>query len=690
MSVMSHSEENARYVIGVDVGGTFTDLFILDQETGEVVTGKVPSTIDDQSRGLVEGILRERVAFSEIATIVHGTTVGTNALLERRGSKTGLITTAGFEDVLEMRRRDRPQTWGLRGSYQPVIERDLRLGVRERTLASGEIETILNEADVITALKRLQDAGCDSLCIAFINAYANPANELAAKDCVRAHWHNDHITVSCDILPEIREFERVSTSVLNAYLQPKMAHYLGQLKDRLGDKGFAGDLLIVQSNGGVMDVASAGSQPIRTALSGPAAGVMAAKFIGKSAGFENIITCDMGGTSFDVSLIAEGQSSLAAQASIDFGMVVRSPMIEMTTIGAGGGSIAWIDKAGILQIGPRSAGSNPGPVCYGLGNDEPTVTDANLLMGRINANRPIGGKLSHLDVDAARASIRTKIAAPLGISDLEAAEAIIQVANAKMAGAIRIVSIERGHDPEKFVAMPFGGGGALHIGALIKEVGLQAGLVPRFPGVTSALGCVISDMRHDALRTVNIPLSTLDESEALGWIEALWDKCYGRMSQSGQTRFERITEEIEADMLYLGQTHTVKVSVRTRGELTREGLLNAFERAYRRQIGQPLENVPIQIVNLRVAAIGHRAQLDLSALAPKSGQTAEQALIETRQVWSEGEWHSTPIYNRLALGVAECIKGPAILEQPDTTIFLEPDLMAKVDENGNLIVTRKI
>ena len=688
MTVSAKSDSKARYIIGIDVGGTFTDLFFVDRQTGAAFTGKLPSTVEDQSIGLVEGISRQLDNFADIDTIVHGTTVGTNALLERKGTRTGLITTAGFEDVLEMRRRDRPHTWGLRGGYQPVISRELRLGVAERTLADGQIETELDSDSVKKAAQQLLEAGCEGVCIAFINAYANASNEQAAAEIVRDIWPNDHVTVSSDILPEIREFERVSTAVLNAYLQPRMAHYLNRLDSQARGRDFAGDILIVQSNGGVMSIESAASQPVRTALSGPAAGVIAASFIGQSAGFDNLITCDMGGTSFDVSVIAEGRSALAAQSSIDFGMVVRTPMIEITTIGAGGGSIAWIDGAGLLQIGPQSAGSNPGPVCYGLGNREPTVTDANLLLGRINADKPIGGKLDRLDVEAATKAIKEKIADPLGISEMEAAEAIIQVANARMAGAIRIVSIERGHDPAKFAAMPFGGGGALHIGALIREVGLSSGLVPRYPGVTSALGCVIADMRHDAVRTVNQMLGQLDEAQLADWADALWQTCSSRITDAGSGVFDTIEEEIEADMLYAGQTHTVQVKLAGRDALNRDGLLQAFEAAYRAQIGQPLDNIPVRIVNLRLAAIARRPSLDLTAMAPKDGKTAAEAQTGMRRIWAEGGWHEAPVYDRLALAIGEQIVGPALLEQADTTIFIDPGLTGEVDKLGNLLITR--
>ena len=681
------SSRTAPFVIGIDVGGTFTDLFFLDRSTGTVTTGKVPSTVADQSIGLVDGISRELTDFGDIATIVHGTTVGTNALLERKGTRTGLITTAGFEDVLEMRRRDRPHTWGLRGGYAPVISRELRIGVGGRVLADGTIETPLDEDAVIAAAEQLLAAGCEGLCISFINSYANPQLEHRAAALVRAIWPNDHVTVAADILPEIREFERLSTATLNAYLQPRMALYLNQLKTRTAERGGDSDILIVQSNGGVMSLDAAASQPVRTALSGPAAGVIAARHIGQSAGFDNVITCDMGGTSFDVSVIADGKTALAAQTSIDFGMVVRTPMIEITTIGAGGGSIAWIDGAGLLQIGPQSAGSDPGPVCYGLGNDQPTVTDANLLLGRINADRPIGGKLDRLDVEAARAAIQRVIAEPLGIDVMDAAEAIIKVANARMAGAIRIVSIERGHDPAKFAAMPFGGGGALHIGALIREVGLNTGLVPRYPGVTSALGCVIADMRHDTVRTVNLPLAQLDEAQLRAWIDDLYAASSARIA-SGSETFDQLEEAIEADMLYAGQTHTVQVQLGGRDALTRDGLAAAFADAYRMQIGAPLEGIPVRLVNLRLAVIARRDKLDLRVMAPVDGLTAEAARTGTRDIYADGQWQQAGIYDRLALGVGEHIAGPALLEQADTTIYIDPGLVGDVDEFGNLRIER--
>ena len=682
-----------RTVVGVDVGGTFTDVFFVNEADGSCDVAKVPSTPADQSIGICNGITQERDDLGDVSLIIHGTTVGTNALLERKGAKTGIITTEGFRDVIEMRRRDRPETWGLWGIFEPVVSRDLRIEVGERVLADGTLHTAVDPTDVKAAAKTLLARGAESVCVFFLNSYANDRNEKAAAAAVREVWPNDHVTTSSEILPEIREFERCSTSTLNAYLQPPLGDYLEKLDKGLRRGGFGGEVLIVQSNGGVMSVDTARAFPVRTALSGPAAGVIAGAHIGDSAGFPNLITCDMGGTSFDVSLIADGESALAAQASVDFGMVVRTPMIEITTIGAGGGSIAWIDRGGLLQIGPESAGSDPGPVCYGLGNDHPTVTDANLVMGRINADRPIGGKLDRLDVDAAKAAIINHVAGPLGIDVMEAAEAVIRVANAKMAGAIRLVSVERGHDPEKFVAMPFGGGGSLHTGALIKEVGLSKALVPRFPGVTSALGCVIADMRFDRVHTLNVMLDDLD-LEMLSRELTETAKDGEKRLQEANVSFNGIEHVFELDMLYLGQTHTVAVRlpvavVDDKADINREIIQASFEDAYRKSFGRLLDGIAMRVLNLRVTVVGRRPKFDLTILRPSGDTSVENARIDSRQLWVEGKWWETDIYSRLDLPEGASIPGPALLEQPDTTIFIDPDLAGEVDHFGNLIISRK-
>lgn len=687
------NNKTSSYLVGVDVGGTFTDIFFLDETTGSCKVAKVQTTLHNQAQGLLAGVLNNVDHAADITTVVHGTTVGTNALLERKGAKTGIITTSGFRDVLEMRRRDRPQTWGLWGSFSPVVPRDLRHEVPERTLADGTIQTAVNQDAVKEAVQKLLVAEVESISIVFINSYANPENEKIALKIVKELWPNEFVDVSSNILPEIREFERTSTTTLNAYLQPTIGRYLAKLEAGLKDEGFKGQLLIVQSNGGVMTVETAKKLPIRTTLSGPAAGVIASAYIACEAGFPNVITCDMGGTSFDVSLVDNCKNSLSAQTNIGFGMTIRTPMIEITTIGAGGGSIAIVDDIKLLQVGPESAGSHPGPVCYGLGNDRPTVTDANLVLGRINADKPIGGTLSQLDVESAKASIEKHIAIPLGLEVMAAAEAIVKVANSKMAGAIRLVSIERGYDPNKFAAMPFGGGGALHVGALIRDVGLKSALIPRYPGINSALGCTIADMRHDFVQTVNGVLGVLDLTSLEKSMLKLAQKGTDLLKNVGVS-FGNIKVLCVMDMCYQGQTHTLDVNIPANfneisTDIDAKMILNAFEECYRTVYGHPLDGIPVRILNLRISVLGLRPKFDLTLLAPTDGVTLEDMHTDTRLVWFDGGWHETAIYDRLPLSVGVTVSGPAILEQPDCTIFIEPGLKGKVDRFGNLIITEK-
>jgi N-methylhydantoinase A len=680
-----------KSIVGVDVGGTFTDLFLFDAAARTFKTAKVPSNRGNEAAGFMAG-LEALGDVGSFGSIVHGTTVGTNMLLERRGPRIGVITTRGFRDVLEMRRRDRRQTWGLWGEFVPIADRDLRLEVDERTLADGTVRTAVNAGAVALAADELKARGAEALAIIFINAYANAENERRALEAARAVWPNEHVSASYQVMPEIREFERASTTALNAYLQPGVGAYLGRLEGALAEKRFAGTFHIVQSNGGVMSTATARHLPVRTALSGPAAGVIAAAAIARATGYDNVITCDLGGTSFDVSVVGGGKASLAAQTTIDFGMVIRTPMIEITTIGAGGGSIASVDRGGLLQVGPESAGSVPGPACYGAGNERPTLTDAHVVLGRIDAARPIGGKLKALDVEAAKRAIETHVAMPLKLDVMQAAEAIVRVADARMAGAIRLVSIERGHDPARFAAMPFGGGGALHVGALIKEIGLKCAVVPRFPGVTSALGCVIADLRHDQVQTLNLNVDGLD-------IAAL-DR---RMMTAGQEAkavvdaagiaVDRVDVVFELDMHYHGQTHTVAVplpvTLGPKGTgITEAAIRAAFDATYQAAFGRLLPGIPTRIVSLRTAAIGRRPAFDLTAFAPGADASLGKAAKGARKVFHGGTWHDTKVWSRLDLPEGAKIEGPAVLEQPDATIFIDPGLKATIDPLGNVIVER--
>jgi N-methylhydantoinase A len=677
-----------RRILGVDVGGTFTDMFVLDEATQAVLVLKVPSNRGAEAAGFMTGLAQATEGQHGVAgihTIVHGTTVGTNALLERKVARTGLITTRGFRDVLEMRRRDRPQTWGLRGAFTPIIGRTDRIEVNERVLADGTLHTALDEAELREAVATLLAAGCQAVCIFFINAYANPVNERRATELVRTLWPNNYVTSAAEVLPEIREFERASTAALNASLQPVVGSYLNRLHTDLEAEGFGGEFLIVQSSGGVMSHRTAAELPVKTALSGPAAGVIACAAMARAAGYPNVITGDIGGTSFDVSLIAQGQPLVASQTSIDFGLVVRSPMIQIETIGAGGGSIASVDSGGMLQVGPESAGSVPGPACYGKGNTRPTVTDANVLLGRIAASRPLGGGLlAALDVELARQAIQTHVAEPLGLDVLQAAEAILTVANAKMAGAMRLVSIEKGHDPREFAYMPFGGGGGLHACAMMREVGVTTGIVPRYPGVTSALGCVMADMRHDAVQTLNTGLSALDMAALQAQIGQLRSACQARLDSAG-VGFESVSEWLAFDMLYQGQTHTLAVGIAAE-QLSHAALAQAFEQAYQREFGRVLSGIPVRVLNLRYSRIGHRPKFDLRLLAPTA--TAVPEPLGTQRVYVAGAWVQAQRIDRMALPVGHVVQGPAILEQIDTTVWLEPGYQARVDDFGNLIVTQ--
>ncbi len=691
---MNDTPRAKQWQFWIDRGGTFTDI-VARKPSGEVVTHKLLSVNPERYQDAATQGIRELLELAPdapipadaIDAVKMGTTVGTNALLERKGARTGLIATEGFRDVLEMRRRDRPHTWGLRGVYQPVVARADRIEVPERTLADGTIEQSVDIAAVTAAAERLRDAGCEAVAIAFVNAYANHENEWRARAAVLSVWPNAYVTAAVDILPEIREFERTSTAALNAYLQPTLSRYLR----RLGGALAAGDanLLIVQSNGGLMTAEEAARAPIRTALSGPAAGVVAAREIGLAAGYRNIIGCDMGGTSFDVSLIADGRATLSAQTSIDFGMVVRAPMVEITTIGAGGGSIAWVDAGGMLRIGPHSAGAEPGPVAYGKGGDRPTVTDANVVLGRINPNSPIGGELDRLDVDGAAAALARDVGQPLGLDAIQAAEAVIRVANARMAGAIRLASIERGHDPGKFFAMPFGGGGALHAGALIREVGLAGAISPRYPGVLSALGAAIADMRRDHVQTINRALDDIDPTALAEMTTRFWRDGLAALEGAGAPVLARRIE-VEMDMHYQGQTHAIPVPVGIHSgpdgfDFETSAIRSAFERVYRATYGRLLDGPAIRVMNLRAAIVGARPPFDAARLKPTGG-TLAQAERGERPIHADGRWHTAKVYARLELPVGAVIEGPASLEQPDATIFVDPGFLARIDEFGNVVL----
>jgi N-methylhydantoinase A len=672
-------------LVGVDVGGTFTDLVLVDEASGEVRVAKVPTTVANQAGGVQAALAGASAAAAELKVIVHGTTTATNALLERKGARTGLITTRGFRDVLELGRRTRPTPYGLKGSFEPLIPRDLRLEVDERVDAEGLVVVPLDEAQVRDAVERLRARGVEALVIHFIHSYLNDAHERRAREIAAALWPNAYVTVGAELLPEYREYERGTTAAINGFVQPVIDRYLRRLAGDLARQGYRQQLLVMQGNGGTMSVDVAARHAVSTLMSGPAAGVKAAAYTALLAGHRNIVSCDMGGTSFDVGLIRDGRPALTADKELGYGLPVRVPMIDIHTIGAGGGSIARVSSAGILQVGPESAGADPGSICYGRGGEEPTITDANLLLGRLN---PAGllGVDGAARLDRIREIFDRKIGAHLGLGPDEVAGAIVRVGNDKMAGAIRLVSLERGHDPRDFVLFAFGGAGPLHASALARELAIPKVLVPARPGITSALGCLVADVRHDFVRTINQPVLRLHIEEARRILGAQVDEGRRLLGSEG-VEIETLAIQHEADMQFVGQTHVLTVAIETIG-FAREDLMRAFEKAYWERFGVELGEMRAQVVSLRTAVIGHRRPVSLDGLIALEAASAGGAQpAGHRRAWFDGGWHDTPVYRREQLGVGAELTGPAIVEQLDTTTVIEPGDRVRVDAFGNLEIT---
>src|SRR5471030_1568920 len=505
------STHKSNWVAGIDVGGTFTDLIMLNDHDATVRLAKVPTTMHNQAYGVLAALEAAGAILADLQVIVHGTTTTTNAILERKVAKVGLITTKGFRDSLELGRRTRPKPYGLTGSFEPLVPRELRLEVPERMDAEGEVVTPLDDAAVKAAVQELIAKGCEALVIHFLHSYINPAHERRALDIARGLWPNAYLTAGHLILSEYREYERGTTACVNAAVQPILARYIERLRSELRDQGFNDDLLVMQGNGGTVSSAIVSERAVNTVMSGPASGVIAAAYTAAAAGYKDVVTYDMGGTSTDVALIQEGVATVSSELELEYAMPIHVPMVDVHTIGAGGGSIAFISDAGMLQVGPRSAGASPGPICYGRGGAEPTITDANLVLGRLNPDRLLG--VDHpVTLDHVRNLIEDKVGRRLGLDAEAAAAAILRIANDRMAGAIRLVSLSRGHDPRDFALFAFGGAGPLHSTALARELAIPTVLVPARPGITNALGCVVADVRHDYVRTVNKPLSALDDA----------------------------------------------------------------------------------------------------------------------------------------------------------------------------------
>ncbi|MER9661750.1 hydantoinase/oxoprolinase family protein [Mesorhizobium sp. M0019] len=679
-------DSTGSVVAGIDVGGTFTDLLLIDgRDGGRVHIAKTPTTVDNQAFGVVSALGATGFPVDGIDLIVHGTTTTTNAVLERRLAKTGMITTRGFRDVIELGRRTRPQAYGMTGTFVPIIPRNLRLEVSERVEASGAVRIPLDEAEMRAAISQLIAAGCESLVIHFLHSYANPAHERRAAEIAAELWPNGYITTGHALLSEAREFERGVTASVNASVQPILERYVERLRKELASKGYARDFLIMNGNGGMISARFVTRESAKTVMSGPASGVIAAAYTGKRAGFENLVTYDMGGTSTDVALIRNAEPAVSNEIEIEYAMPIHVPMVAVHTVGAGGGSIAHVDAAGLIQIGPESAGANPGPICYGRGGLEPTITDANLVLGRLAPKKLLAVE-NPVTVERVTGIFEDRIGRATGLSGVEAAGAVLRLGNVKMAGAIRMVSVSRGHDPRDFALFAFGGAGPLHATALARELGLPKVLVPARPGITNALGCVVADLRHDFVNTVNQPVASLEKIQLHETLERHRNEGKELIGKEA-VKPEMIRVTHSADMQFVGQTHIINVPLPS-SAVTREGLQQLFEKAYFARFKVQLPEIRANLVNLNTSVTGVRPAIDLSRLIDPAGRakTLEEARREIRPVWYGGRWYDTPVYSREKLPLDATIEGPAILEQMDATTVLEPGDRARSDADGNIII----
>ena len=669
-------------IIGVDVGGTFTDLVMLDADRRSLRIAKTPTTTGNQAFGVLAALDEAGADLASVDLIVHGTTTTTNAVLERKLSRTGLITTAGFRDVLELGRRTRPQAYGMKGEFRPIIPRDLRLEVPERMDAGGAVVTPLDEDALRGAVRRLIDTGCEALVIHFLHAYANPEHELRAAEIAAEIWPNDYITMGHALLSETREFERGVTAAVNASVQPLLERYVARLRDELAGRGYSGDVLVMNGNGGMVSSKLVAREAAKTVMSGPASGVMAAAYTGRRAGFANLLTYDMGGTSTDVALIRGGHPPVSNEIEVEYAMPIHVPMVDVRTVGAGGGSIARVNAAGLLEVGPQSAGADPGPICYGRGGTEPTISDANMLLGRLDP-----GRLNAVAGGVGIATLEQNFGAlgdPLGVDARGAAEAVIRLANTKMAGAIRMVSLSLGADPRDFALFAFGGAGPLHAAALARELGVPRVLIPARPGLTNALGCVVADLRHDYVRTINAPLDTAD-LDALHAVFA-GQVAAGKAALAQEKVAIRETRmDFSLDMQFIGQSHVVRVPLPD-GTPTRADMQARFEEVYWNRFRVKLAEIRAKIVNVNCSIIGVCDPVDLTALIDPAGRQATATPTGSRRVIFDGEPLETPIYWRDHLPDDVVLQGPAVIEQADSTILLPPGDRATGITDGNLVI----
>ena len=672
-------------VLGIDVGGTFTDLIYVDKENNIIEFAKVPTSSENQAFGVMDAIKKAKLKLDQVKLIVHGTTTTTNALLERKLSKTGLITTKGFKDVIELGRRTRPNSYGMHGKFVPIISRDLRCEVSERVDARGNVITVLDEIEVKNTAEKLLELGCESIVIHFLHSYANNHHELRALEIISNFWPNNYITMGHSLLSENREYERGVTAVINASVQPILEKYLKKLENELSIANYKNELLVMNGNGGTISSKMVVNEAAKTVMSGPASGVIAAAHTGQSSGINNIITYDMGGTSTDVALIIGNQPSVSSDLEVEYGMPVHVPMVDVRTVGAGGGSIAKLSLAGLLEVGPESAGSVPGPICYGHGGTIPTISDANLLLGRLNISKIISDT-DKISIDDIKKIFHNKLSKGLLLDEIKTAEAVIKIANTKMAGAIRMVSISLGVDPRDFTLFAFGGAGPLHASSLAKELGIPKVLIPARPGITNALGCVVADLRQDFTKTLNMPIDKVNIQDLHSLFEDQEKRGIESIKKQG-LELTNISSSFSLDMQFIGQTHILRIDL-PNSYPDKDYLQKSFEKSYLNRFKVRLSEIKANIVNANTTVQGHKVPFDISLLNNKLDKrlNVNDALLEYRKVYFKDKFLSTPIYSRDRMPFEFEIKGPAIIEQMDTTTLIEPNDRVYGDNLGNMFI----
>lgn len=694
--MLEPSAAHAR--IGVDIGGTFTDLLLVDDSTGDVTIVKTLTTPADPSDGVDSGV-REALATAGTApaavrNVIHGTTLVTNAIIERKGDPTALITTKGFRDAIEIRREHRYDMYDLAvDPPRDIVPRYLRFEVDERVLSDGTVLRELDSAEVERLVHAIASRGIKAIAVALLHAYRNPVHEHRIRDIARRVAPDVQMSLASDVVPEIKEYERTSTTICNAYVKNLVDKYLAELERKLRQAGIAGELNIMLSSGGIATVETSREFPVRLVESGPAAGALAGAHLGRLAGHLNLLSFDMGGTTAKVCLIEDGKPLRAAQLEVDrvyrfkkgSGLPIKIPVIDMIEIGAGGGSIAAVDTLGLLQVGPESAGADPGPACYGQGGAAPTVTDADLVLGYLDPGFFLGGRMP-LDVDAARSAINERIALPLRLSVTEAAWGIHQVVNENMANAARIHAIDRGKNARQFPLLAFGGAGPVHAHGVASILRSPAILLPLGAGVTSTLGFLTAPLSFDFVRTSIEPLDEIDWDEVNEIRTAMERQGCALLERSGVATAD-VSVAYSADVRYIGQGHevTVPFPAGTLGPSSRQTIADAFEGSYRRLYGRVADGVPLEVVNWRVTVSGPAPSLDLRR---SSGGSGRSALKGRRAVYypEYGDYHDTPVYDRYSLGPGARITGPAIVEERESTAVIGPAAVAVVDELSNLVV----